>query len=281
MITYVLLIMSPTNGVDFIVKNHFFLNNQLQKLPFTCHIQPLQWLYAKESHSFSSPCSVSTWNKCCEMQIHSSPWHLNSRSLGRKKINLIAFSLAWCLAQAAEAMCLLKLAVLSSDSLFLSSSPSPSDLLYGLTSSLSFSSSSSKLFKGWISHSAQNSSFSHLVQQQNRRMFKSLCTNSFNFHGGIFYGPRPAWALFVWDIPILPFLEDPSLGFELSSCLAELFPGRLPVLWGTPGISLEPKFSSLMPSSSFLGEPQLQGCSLLPRAGSYSSLEHWLQKLLF
>ncbi|KAF2986563.1 hypothetical protein EK904_009187 [Melospiza melodia maxima] len=53
----------------------------------------------------------------------------------------------------------------------------------------------------------------------------------------------------------------PSLGFELSSCLAEL-----PVLWGTPGISLEPKFSSVMPSSSFLGEPQLQGCSLLPRA---------------
>lgn len=72
-------------GWILLLKTILFLNNQLQKLPFTCHIQPLQWLYAKESHSFSSPCSVSTWSKCCEIQIHSFPWHLNSRSLGREK----------------------------------------------------------------------------------------------------------------------------------------------------------------------------------------------------
>lgn len=89
-------------------------------------------------------------------------------------------------------------------------------------------------------------------------------------------------------IPILSFLEDPRLGFRLVLLFGRAAPGQAPSALGNPwDPSLEPKFPSLMPSSSFLGEPQLQGCSLphvlgcLPRAGSYSSLEHWLQKLLF
>lgn len=100
-------------GWILLLKTIFFLNNQLQKLPFTCHIQPLQWLCEKESHSFSSSCSVSTWSKCCEMQIPSSPWHLNSRSLGREKS--IKYPSVWL---GAWPMCLLKFSVLSSDSLF-------------------------------------------------------------------------------------------------------------------------------------------------------------------
>lgn len=44
--------------------------------------------------------------------------------------------------------------------------------------------------------------FFHPVQQQNKRMFKFLCTNYFNFHDGIFCELRPAWGLFVWDPPL-------------------------------------------------------------------------------
>lgn len=61
-------------------------------------------------------------------------------------------------------------------------------------------------------------------------------------------------------IPILSFLEDPRLGFRLVLLFGRAAPGQA---LGNPwDPSLEPKFLSLMPSSSFLGEPQLQGCSL-------------------
>lgn len=33
-------------------------------------------------------------------------------------------------------------------------------------------------------------------------MFKFLCTSNSNFRGRIFYGPSPAWGLFVWDPPL-------------------------------------------------------------------------------
>lgn len=81
-------------------------------------------------------------------------------------------------------------------------------------------------------------------------------------------------------IPIFSFLEDPRLGFWLVLLFGRAAPSALGNPWD---LSLEPKFLSLMPSSSFLGEPQLQGCSLAASPGQVlnSSLEHWLQKLLF
>lgn len=81
--------------------------------------------------------------------------------------------------------------------------------------------------------------------------------------GVCLYGIHP------WIFQFFPSQKIQGLGSDLSSCLAELFP----VLWGTPGICLRvPKFPSLMPSSSSLEEPQLQGCSLAASPGQVLTL---------
>lgn len=178
--------------------------------------------------------------------------------------------MAWCLTQAPEAMCLLRFSVLSSDSFFvifpISLRPSLRlnllcfFLLIFLRAFLRLNQPfSTKLF------------FFHPVQQQNKRMFKFLCTNYFNFHGGIFYELRPAWGLFEIhpSILILSFLEDPRLGFWLVLLFGRAAPSALGTPWD---LCLEPRFLSLMPSSSFLREPQLQGCSLAASPGQVLTL---------
>lgn len=115
-------------------------------------------------------------------------------------------------------------------------------------------------------------------------MFKSLCTSYFHFHGGIFCGPRRAWGLFVWDppldIPLLSFPEDPRLGFRFVLLFGRAVPSALGNPWvlsPCPQIPISDAFELLLGGATTAG--LLLGC--LPRAGSYSSLEHWLQKLLF
>lgn len=74
-------------------------------------------------------------------------------------------------------------------------------------------------------------------------------------------------------IPILSFLEDPRLVFWLVLLFGRAAPRQAPSALGNPwDLSLEPKFPSLMPSSSFLGEPQLQGCSLAAFPGQVLTL---------
>lgn len=85
-------------------------------------------------------------------------------------------------------------------------------------------------------------------------------------------------------IPILSFLEDPRLGFWLvlfvwQSCsqAGSQCSGELLGFVSGGQISVSDAFELL------LREPQLQGCSLAASPGQVlnSSLEHWLQKLLF
>lgn len=272
-------------GWILLLKTILFLNNQLQKLPFTCHIQPLQWLYAKESHSFSSPCSVSTWSKCCEIQIHSFPWHLNSRSLGREKS--IQYPSVWlgALPRHLRPCACWNFQFWAVTLFFFVIFP------ISLRSSVRLNPLSFFLLIFFRAFLRLNQPFSTklflFLTLSNSRTEE--CSRSYaqiiliSMVGSSMDRDQPGVCLcgIHSRIPILSFLEDPRLEFRLVLLFGRAAPGQAPSALGNPwDPSLEPKFPSLMPSSSFLGEPQLQGCSLphvlgcLPRAGSYSSLEH-------
>lgn len=98
--------------------------------------------------------------------------------------------------------------------------------------------------------------------------------------------------------PILSSLEDPTLCFRLIFLFERDHRGKVPdtAVWihsdpslvSPSGVQAPHLFEAF---ELLLVEPQMQGCSLtrpyaawttrLSRADSYTSLEHWLQKLLF
>lgn len=80
------------------------------------------------------------------------------------------------------------------------------------------------------------------------------------------------------------FPEDPRLGFRLVLLFGRAAPRQAPSALGNPWdlspcpqIPISDAFELLLGGATTAG--LFLGC--LPRAGSYSSLEHWLQKLLF